>query len=190
MGGYARSLDKGGRSRRKPVFWRRFESPRFSGHGETAPAKAGARPTQTSRGLLRTGDRDAVTAYRIISEEKASGVAVTVACERLEVSRSGCYEWATRVSSDREALTGVADGEIRQTHIEEFDSRRRRHSTLGMLSRFVFEAQHTSPSPARENVSGMFKALRVSSINDDYYNVNDQAFALSAEVSGEAGRSK
>ena len=37
------------------------------------------------RGLGSAGDRDPVTAYRIISAEKASGVPVSLACELLEV---------------------------------------------------------------------------------------------------------
>ena len=43
-----------------------------------------------------------MSAYRIISAEKACGVPVSLMCELLEVSRSGCYEWATGAPSDRE----------------------------------------------------------------------------------------
>jgi putative transposase len=43
-----------------------------------------------------------VSAYRIISAEKANGIPVSLACELLDVSRSGYYEWATRAPSDRE----------------------------------------------------------------------------------------
>lgn len=39
---------------------------------ENARLKAGARDPQASRGLLRSGDRDPVSVYRIISAEKAS----------------------------------------------------------------------------------------------------------------------
>ncbi len=59
-----------------------------------------ARLAQTSRGLLRSGDRDPVSVYRMISAEKAS-TPVSVACALLGVSRSGYYEWATRAPSDR-----------------------------------------------------------------------------------------
>ena len=51
-------------------------------------AEAGARSAQASRGLLREGDRDPVTAYRIISAEKAR-TPVSVACELLGVSPLG-----------------------------------------------------------------------------------------------------
>lgn len=42
-----------------------------------------------------------MTAYRIIEAEKAKGIPVSLACEMLDVSRSGYYEWATRAPSDR-----------------------------------------------------------------------------------------
>ena len=45
-----------------------------------------------------------MTAYRIISAEKANGIPVSLACELLDVSRSGYYDWSTRAPSDR-ALT-------------------------------------------------------------------------------------
>lgn len=38
--------------------------------------------------------------YRLISAEKAR-TPISTACELLGVSRSGCYEWATRAPSDR-----------------------------------------------------------------------------------------
>ncbi len=45
-----------------------------------------------------------MSAYRIISAERASSASVPVSlmCELLEVSRSGYYEWSTRAPSDRE----------------------------------------------------------------------------------------
>ena len=44
-----------------------------------------------------------MTAYRIIEAEKAEhGIPVSLACELLDVSRSGYYEWSTRAPSDRE----------------------------------------------------------------------------------------
>ena len=71
-----------------------------------------------SRGLLREGARDPVSAYRIISAEKASGVPVSLACELLEVSRSGYYEWSTRAPSDRELGDAWLTEKIRQIHAE------------------------------------------------------------------------
>jgi putative transposase len=59
-----------------------------------------------------------VSAYRIISAEKALGVPVSLACELLEVSRSGYYEWATRAPSDRELTDAFLTEKIRQIHKE------------------------------------------------------------------------
>ncbi|MGP0051896.1 MAG: IS3 family transposase [Solirubrobacteraceae bacterium] len=57
-----------------------------------------------------------MTAYRIISAEKASGVPVSLACELLEVSRSGYYEWSTRAPSDRELTDAWLTEKIKQIH--------------------------------------------------------------------------
>jgi putative transposase len=59
-----------------------------------------------------------VTAYRIISAEKASGVPVSLMCELMEVSRSGYYEWATRAPSDRELSDAWLTEKIREIHAE------------------------------------------------------------------------
>ena len=59
-----------------------------------------------------------MTAYRIISAEKASGVPVSLACELLEVSRSGYYEWSTRAPSDRELTDAWLTEKIKQIHEE------------------------------------------------------------------------
>ncbi len=59
-----------------------------------------------------------MTAYRIISAEKASGVPVSLACELLDVSRSGYYEWSTRAPSDRELSDAWLMEKIRQIHAE------------------------------------------------------------------------
>ena len=59
-----------------------------------------------------------MSAYRIISAEKASGVPVSLACELLEVSRSGYYEWATRAPSDRELTDAFLTEKIREIHAE------------------------------------------------------------------------
>jgi len=57
-----------------------------------------------------------VSAYRIISAEKANGIPVSLACELLEVSRSGYYEWATRAPSDRELTDAFLTEKIREIH--------------------------------------------------------------------------
>ena len=59
-----------------------------------------------------------MSAYRIISAEKASGVPVSLACELLEVSRSGYYEWATRAPSDRELTDAFLTEKIREIHAD------------------------------------------------------------------------
>ena len=57
-----------------------------------------------------------MSAYRIISAEKANGIPVSLACELLEVSRSGYYEWATRAPSDRELTDAFLTEKIREIH--------------------------------------------------------------------------
>jgi putative transposase len=59
-----------------------------------------------------------VSAYRIISAEKALGVPVSLSCELLEVSRSGYYEWSTRAPSDRELTDAWLTEKIKQIHVE------------------------------------------------------------------------
>lgn len=59
-----------------------------------------------------------MSAYRIISAEKANGIPVSLACELLEVSRSGYYEWATGAPSDRELSDAWLTEKIRQIHAE------------------------------------------------------------------------
>jgi len=59
-----------------------------------------------------------VTAYRIISAEKANEVPVSLACQLLGVSRSGYYEWATRAPSDRELTDAWLTEKIREIHAE------------------------------------------------------------------------
>jgi transposase len=66
----------------------RAELARFAAREpEAAP---GARFAQASRGLLRDGERDPVSCYRIVLTEKAR-TPVCVACELLGVSTSGFY---------------------------------------------------------------------------------------------------
>ena len=59
-----------------------------------------------------------MTAYRIISAEKANEVPVSLACQLLGVSRSGYYEWATRAPSDRELTDAWLTEKIRAIHAE------------------------------------------------------------------------
>ena len=59
-----------------------------------------------------------MSAYRIISAEKANGIPVSLACELLDVSRSGYYDWSTRAPSDRELTDAWLIEKIRQIHAE------------------------------------------------------------------------
>jgi hypothetical protein len=95
-----------------------------------------------------------VSAYRIISAAKANGIPVSLACELLDVSRSGCYEWSTRAPSDRALTTAL--------HARDAQPRRVRGPAR----------RHRAPARAK-NLNGMLKTLRVSNINDNYYNDND-----------------
>jgi putative transposase len=58
-----------------------------------------------------------VTAYRIISAEKAR-TPVSLACRLLGVGRSGYYEWAGRVPSDRALMDAWLTEKIREIHSE------------------------------------------------------------------------
>jgi putative transposase len=59
-----------------------------------------------------------VTAYRIISAEKANGIPVSLACELLDVSRSGYYVWSTRAPSDRALTDAFLIEKIKVIHAE------------------------------------------------------------------------
>jgi len=59
-----------------------------------------------------------VSAYRIISAQKANGIPVSLACELLGVSRAGYYEWATRAPSDRELSDAWLTEKIRAIHAD------------------------------------------------------------------------
>jgi hypothetical protein len=65
--------------------------------------RPGAQPHLGS-GSLRSGDRDPVSVYRIISAERAS-FPVSVMCEVLGVSRFGYHGWESPVPSNRVYLT-------------------------------------------------------------------------------------
>ena len=111
--------------------------------GERAP-EAGARSAQTSRGLLRSGDRVPVTAYRLISAEKAR-TPVSVACRLLGVSRSGYYEWAGRAPSDRALTDAWLTEKIRAIHAA--PSRRLRRAAHPR--RLAHGARHPGRAQAR-----------------------------------------
>jgi len=57
-----------------------------------------------------------VTAYRMISAEKATGFPVSVACELLRVSRSAFYEWERGAPSDRELTDAWLLERIKEIH--------------------------------------------------------------------------
>lgn len=59
-----------------------------------------------------------MSAYRIISAEKANGIPVSLACELLDVSRSGYYDWSTRAPSDRALTDAFLIEKIKVIHAE------------------------------------------------------------------------
>jgi putative transposase len=114
------------------------------------------------------------------------------ACQKAGISRSmgskgDCYDNAvaeTFFATLKQELVHGRSWPTRQEltsevfeYIEGFYNPRRRHSTLGMHSPVEYEDQHAGIAHARaknvKNVNGMLKNLRVSNINDDYYNHND-----------------
>jgi putative transposase len=75
--------------------------------GEGDPAK--------SRGLLRPGERDPVSAFRLIAAEKASHP-IGLLAEVLGVSRSGYHAWERRAPSDRALSDAWLLERIKQIH--------------------------------------------------------------------------
>jgi transposase-like protein len=67
--------------------------------------------------ILRDGERDPVTCYRIVLAEKAR-TPVSVACELLGVSTSGFYAWASRAPSDRALSDAWMVEKIKTIHAE------------------------------------------------------------------------
>jgi transposase-like protein len=76
---------------------------------------AGARHSQASRGSLRSGDRDPVSTYRIISAERAI-FPVSVMREVLGVSKSGFHAWERRAPSDRTLSDAWLTSRITEIH--------------------------------------------------------------------------
>jgi putative transposase len=103
-----------------------------------------------------------VTAYRIISAEKASGVPVSLACELLEVSRSGYYEWATRAASDRELTDAWLTEKIKQIHAEnrEVYGSPRIHAELRMAHRVEVGRKRVERLMAQAGISGLVARKR------------------------------
>src|SRR3954449_8942854 len=100
---------------------RRPDQRRAGGAARAAPAGAAARAREgdleKSRGLLREGERDAVSPYRFIAAAKANH-SISLMCRLLGVSRSGFHAWQRRPPSDR-ALSDASWGErITATHRE------------------------------------------------------------------------
>jgi len=98
-----------------------------------------------------------VTAYRIISAEKASGVPVSLACELLEVSRSGYYEWATRALSDRELTVAWLTEKITAIHAEnrEVYGSPRIHAELRMAYGVEVSRKRVERLMAQAGISGL-----------------------------------
>ncbi len=98
-----------------------------------------------------------MTAYRIISAEKASGVPVSLACELLEVSRSGYYEWSTRAPSDRELTDAWLTEKIKQIHAEnrEVYGSPRIHAELRMAHGVEVGRKRVERLMAQAGISGL-----------------------------------
>ena len=98
-----------------------------------------------------------MTAYRIISAEKASGVPVSLACELLEVSRSGYYEWSTRAPSDRELTDAWLTEKIKQIHAEnrEVYGSPRIHAELRMAHGIEVGRKRVERLMAQAGISGL-----------------------------------
>lgn len=58
-----------------------------------------------------------MTAYRMISEEKAEGFPVSIARALLGVSRSGSYDWERRAPSDRQLTDAGLIEKITEIHV-------------------------------------------------------------------------
>jgi putative transposase len=103
-----------------------------------------------------------VTAYRIISAEKASGVPVSLACELLEVSRSGYYEWSTRAPSDRELTDAWLTERIKQIHAEnrEVYGSPRIHAELRMTHGIEVGRKRVERLMAQAGISGLVARKR------------------------------
>src|SRR5581483_2061506 len=82
--------------------------------GREPRAAPGARPAETSGGLLRQGERSApVAVFRFIETEKAP-VPVAFLCRALGVSPSGYYAWRTRPPAARAVADAALSTSIRQ----------------------------------------------------------------------------
>ena len=110
---------------------------------EGANARAGARDLEKSRGLLRAGERDAVTVFGFIAAEKAT-YPISLMCRTLDVSRSGYHAWEARPPSKRSRVDLVLSAPITQMHERSRAStpRWRRHSRVGYLSPDQYERSH------------------------------------------------
>src|SRR5207244_259962 len=82
---------------------------------------AGTRDLEKSRGLLRAGERDAVTVFRFIAAEKTSHP-ISLMCRVLGVSRSGFHAWEQRAPSERALVDARLSERIREIYARSRDS--------------------------------------------------------------------
>ncbi|MFN8161386.1 MAG: IS3 family transposase [Solirubrobacterales bacterium] len=112
-------------------------------------------------GLLRKGDRDPVSVYRMISAERAS-FPVSIQCELLGVSRSGYYDWEGRGPSARALADAELTGLIREIHegARGVYGAPRIHAELRMTHGIRVGRKRVERLMAEAGISGLIKRRR------------------------------
>ena len=86
---------------------------------EVQGARAGARDLEKSRGLLRAGERDAVSVLPVHRGGEGQLTPISLLCRVLGVSRSGFHAWERRPPSDRALADAWLVERIREIHARE-----------------------------------------------------------------------
>src|SRR6266581_3636694 len=112
-----------GRRRRRPAGG--ADERGADGAARAAPegedARAGTRDLEKSRGLLRAGERDAVSCFRFVAAEKTNHP-ISLMCRVLGVSRSGFHAWEQRAPSERALVDARLSERIREMYARSRDS--------------------------------------------------------------------
>src|SRR6266536_1634525 len=88
---------------------------------ERAVSRSGTGDLEKSRGLLRAGDRDAVSCFMFIASEKTD-YPISLMCRVLGVSRSGFHAWEQRPPSARALADAALTERIRGMYARSRDS--------------------------------------------------------------------